>query len=255
MGYTTKFSGEFKLDRPLDDETYEQLAALDGPFYEGDGFPSQWNQWIVGDDWQSVKWNGGEKFYGYIGWIRLLNGRFLAPRGYRLGGTVRFQGEAHGDSGRIVATDGSIEVFWDDDDPKLSNFAAKTKCKCHIPEQQGVHWIDKSRKVFCDVADLSSMDSETEDAEWNKLLGITIGNPAALAVLVDISAEPGTNKAWPGLANRDSARKRLRVLSLDVLLPIVDGERGARARLTQIVTAAKRQNHCFDPWWHLPSNG
>ena len=41
MGYTTKFSGEFKLDRPLDDETYEQLAALDGPFYEGDGFPAQ----------------------------------------------------------------------------------------------------------------------------------------------------------------------------------------------------------------------
>ena len=33
MGYTTKFSGEFKLDRPLDDETYEELAAMDGPFY------------------------------------------------------------------------------------------------------------------------------------------------------------------------------------------------------------------------------
>ena len=60
MGYTTKFSGEFKLDRPLDDETYEHLAAMDGPFYESDGFPSQWNQWIVGDDWQSVKWNGGK---------------------------------------------------------------------------------------------------------------------------------------------------------------------------------------------------
>lgn len=60
MGYTTKFSGEFKLDRPLDDETYEELAAMDGPFYEGDGFPSQWNQWIVGNDGQSVKWNGGK---------------------------------------------------------------------------------------------------------------------------------------------------------------------------------------------------
>ena len=33
MGYTTKFAGEFKLDRPLDDETYAELAAMDGPFY------------------------------------------------------------------------------------------------------------------------------------------------------------------------------------------------------------------------------
>ena len=31
-------------------------------------------------------------------------------------GTVRFQGEDPGDSGKIVAADGRIEVFWDDDD-------------------------------------------------------------------------------------------------------------------------------------------
>lgn len=251
MGYTTKFAGEFKLDRPLDDETYEELAAMDGPFYEGNGFPSQWNKWIVGDDWQSVKWNGGEKFYGYIGWIRLLNANFLAPKRYRLDGTVRFQGEDAGDSGKIVATGGKIEVFWDDDDPTLSNYAAKSKCKCHIPEHQGVHWIDEDRKVFCDVADLSSMDSETEDAEWNKLFGITVGNPSALAVLVDISAKPGTDKAWSGQIERDPARKRLRVLSLDKLLPLVDEARGAKTRVMQIVAAAKRQRRCFDPWWHL----
>ena len=97
------------------------------------------------------------------------------------------------------------------------------------------------------------MDSETEDAEWNKLFGITVGNPAALAVLVDISAKPGTDKTWPGRIERGPARKRLRVLSLDRVLPLVDGTRGARARLTQIVAAAKRQKHCLDPWWHLPA--
>ena len=253
MGYNTKFEGEFRLDRPLDDETYEELSAMDGPFDECDGYPSRWCQWTVGDDWQSIRWNGGEKFYGYIGWIRLLNGRFLAPRGYRLGGTVRFQGEDPGDSGKIVAADGRIEVFWDDDDPKLSNYAARSKFKCHIPERQGVHWMDKGRKVFCDIGDLSSMDSEDEDAEWNKLLGITIGNPAALAVMVDISAVPGTNRPWPEWSLDDPGRNRIRILSLDMLLPIVDGERGARTRLTQIVEAAKRKKVCPGVWWHLPT--
>lgn len=255
MGYTTKFVGEFRLDHPLDDETYEELAAMDGPFYEGDGFPSHWNQWIVGDDWQSVKWNGGEKFYGYIDWIRLLNRKFLAPRGYCLGGTVHFQGEEPGDSGRIVATDGNIEVFWDDDAPKLSNYAANSKCKCHIPEGQGVHWLNHKRTIFCDVADLSAMDSDGSDAEWYKLLGITIGNPSALAVLVDISSTLGTNTAWSGWRERNPTQERLRVLSVDRLLPLVDGERGARSRLTQIVATAKRQKPCNDVWWHLPASG
>ena len=103
MGYNTKFKGEFRLDHPLDDDTFDQLAAMDGPFDECDGYPSRWCQWTVGDDWQSIRWNGGEKFYGYIGWIRLLNKTFLAPNGYRIGGTVRFQGEEVGDGGRIVA--------------------------------------------------------------------------------------------------------------------------------------------------------
>ena len=254
MGYNTKFKGEFKLDRPVDDETFDELAAMDGPFYEKDGFPSAWCQWIVGDDWQSVKWNGGEKFYGYIGWIRLLNATILVPKGYRLDGTVRFQGEDPRDGGRIVATNGKIEVFWNDDDPTLSNYAPTSKCKCHIPEHQGVHWIDGHRKVFCDVANLSMMDSEDQDGEWNKLFGITIGNPAALAVLVDISAEPGTDRGWARLGMETPAEGRLRILSLDMVLPIVDGVRGARARLAQIVAYAKRQKPCRNALWHLPTN-
>ncbi len=42
MGYTTTFAGEFRLDRPLDDETYEELSAMDGPFDECDGYPRRW---------------------------------------------------------------------------------------------------------------------------------------------------------------------------------------------------------------------
>jgi hypothetical protein len=84
MGYNTKFEGEFRLDRPLADDTYYELEGLDGPFYERERLPSQWCQWKVGDDWQSIVWDGGEKFYGYIGWIRHINDKFLKPQNYVL---------------------------------------------------------------------------------------------------------------------------------------------------------------------------
>ena len=88
---------------------------------------------------------------------------------------------------------------------------------------------------------------------WTDRFGITIGNPAALAVMVDISAVPGTNRPWPEWSLDDPGRNRIRILSLDMLLPIVDGERGARTRLTQIVEAAKRKKVCPGVWWHLPT--
>ena len=250
MGYNTKFEGEFRLDRPLDDDTYYELEGLDGPFYESEGMPSQWCQWKVGTDWQSIVWDGGEKFYGYIGWIRHINDKFLKPQKYVLNGIVAFQGEELKDSGRIVATDGKIEVFWNYDDPELSNYDKKSKCECHIPERQGVHWIDKRHRIFCDVADLSWMDAEEIDAEQRKLLGITIGNLDAVAVLVDISAPEGTDRDWLRWDADGSQPSRVRVMSLDMLFPLVDGERGARARLTQIVAAVKKHEHCGDVDWH-----
>ena len=255
MGYNTEFEGKFRLNRPLDDDIYYELEGLDGPFSERDGYPSQWCQWQVGDDWQSIVWNGGEKFYGYIGRIRYINNKYLKPNGYVLNGTVAFQGEELKDSGKIVATDGKIEVFWNYDDPKLSNYDRKSKCKCHISAQQGVHWIDEARRIFCDVGDSLCMNAEDEDSEQNKLFGITIGNPKALSVFVDISAAEGTNRDWLRWDADGSPPSRVRIMSLDMLLPLVDGDRGARARLTQIVAAAKRQKPCRDTLWHLPTKG
>ena len=149
-----------------------------------------------------------------------------------------------------VATDGKIEVFWNYDDPKVSNYDKKSKCECHIPERQGVHWIDKRRRIFCDVADLSWMVSEEEDAAQRKLLGITIGNPEALAIMIDISAPEGTDRDWLRWDTDGAQPSRVRVMSLDMLFPLVDGERGARARLTQIVAAVKKHEHCGDVDWH-----
>lgn len=252
MGYTTEFEGEFRLDKPLDDDTYFELEGLDGPFHESDGMPSLYCQWRVGDDWQSIMWDGDEKFYGYIGWIRLINDRYLRPRGHVLNGEVAFQGEEVKDCGRIVATNGRIQVFWTYDDPKLSHYDAKSHNRCHIPEGQGVCWVNHTRTIFVDVADMSAMVSETEDAAQSKMYGITIGNPKAVAILLDISAQTGTNREW---ALRHENTNRVRVMSMDSLLPLVDGERGAKARLEMIVKAARRHCHYGDNEWYVKHTG
>ena len=247
MGYTTEFDGEFRLNKPLDDDTFYALEDLDGSYSNGE-LPDSYCQWKVGADWQSIKWDGGEKFYYYIEWIRAINRRYLLPKKYMLNGEVLFQGESVKDCGRIVANDGKIEVYWNYDDPKLSNYDPKSKAKCHIPEGQGVHWISRDRSVFCDFGNSSIMASEAEDAEQSKLFGITLGNANAVAVFVDISAKPGTNNEWRGFSSWGDKR-RVRIMSLDMLFPLADSERGARTRLTNIFNTAKTLKRCADTCW------
>ena len=68
------------------------------------------------------------------------------------------------------------------------------------------------------------------------MVGITIGNPRVLAIMIDVSAHPGTSIP----INRGSEhpkRERARIMSLDAVMPFIDGERGARARLEQLYEA------------------
>ena len=92
------------------------------------------------------------------------------------------------------------------------------------------------------------MASEAEDAEQCKLFGITLGNANAVAVFVDISAKPGTNNEWRGFSSWGDKR-RVRIMSLDMLFPLADSERGARTRLTNIFNTAKTLKRCADTCW------
>ena len=141
MGYTTEFSGVFKLDRPLDEETKSFLLkfsktrrmgrnvdpkyGIEGEFYvDGSGDygqehddniidynvppktqPSLWCDWVPSDNGTAIKWNGGEKFYCYIEWLRYIIKNFLQPKGYLLNGTVLYRGEDITDQGKIVCKD------------------------------------------------------------------------------------------------------------------------------------------------------
>ena len=240
MGYNTEFEGEFTLSKPLDGETYNVLKALADSRHDEKGMPSIWCQWVVGNDRKSIRWDGGEKFYGYIGWIKYINIKYLLPKGILLNGDVAFQGEQPKDGGRIVATNGKIEVFWNYDDPKLSNYDEKSKCWCHVPANQGVHWINHRRTVFCDFFNSDLTVSEEMDSLEQKMLGVTTGNSNALAILIDISAGPGTNRSL-FRCEPQSVYQRARLMSLDEVMPYVDGERGARARLEQLYKYTIRQ--------------
>lgn len=146
MGYTTDFNGRFYLDKPLDDNTFNLLSGLaktrrmkrnvkdygiEGEFYfNPDDFensgqtedktiidynsppstqPSLWLQWIPTEDRQHIEWDGGEKFYNYVEWLKYIIEKILKPKGYVLNGKVEWEGE-DGDNGVILVVDNKIKI-------------------------------------------------------------------------------------------------------------------------------------------------
>lgn len=147
MGYTTDFTGSFRVDKKLDDATFELLKGLsstrrmarkgldktmgiEGEFFvDGKGFagqdddasvvdhnrppstqPGLWCQWapVREDDGDYICWDGGEKFYEYVEWIQYLIKSVLAPRGYTITGVVKWQGEEMDDRGKLTITKNKI---------------------------------------------------------------------------------------------------------------------------------------------------
>lgn len=146
MGYTTEFSGEFYLNKKLDEQTHKFLDKLastrrmkrdlpaeygaEGEFYvDGKGFhgqanedsivdynsppytqPSLWCQWKPTIDGTAIEWDGGEKFYEYVPWIEYIIEKVLAPRGYTLTGDVEWRGEEWADTGVISISNNKVTV-------------------------------------------------------------------------------------------------------------------------------------------------
>lgn len=146
MGYTTEFEGRFTLNKPLDAETADFLRkfsetrrmarkldpkyGVEGEFYvDGGGEygqahepnilnynspprtqPGLWCQWAPTEDNLGIEWNGAEKFYHYVEWLKYLIANFIAPKGYVLGGEVKFQGEEMHDAGIIKCSENTVKV-------------------------------------------------------------------------------------------------------------------------------------------------
>jgi hypothetical protein len=78
---------------------------------EGKCQPGLWCQWTITDDNTKLEWDGGEKFYNYIEWLKYLIAHFIEKWGYKLNGEITWEGEdGVSDSGIILVTDNYVEV-------------------------------------------------------------------------------------------------------------------------------------------------
>lgn len=112
MGYTTRFTGSFKIDRPLAAGHHAFLRAL----VDDDerkhrpipaGYPDAYCQWEPTPDGTAIRWDGGEKFYEYEEWLRYICAR-LDEWGYKLNGRVPWAGEEVEDVGVLVVEDNRV---------------------------------------------------------------------------------------------------------------------------------------------------
>lgn len=105
-------AASFSEDDGLEIDNFGQQGTPDVLNYNGPpaGQPGLWCQWEPNKGGTAIEWNGSEKFYSYVEWLRYLIHHFLAPWGHTLNGEVTWQGEESGDMGKIVVTDNEVTV-------------------------------------------------------------------------------------------------------------------------------------------------
>jgi hypothetical protein len=101
MGYTTEFTGKFKLNKKLSPQMSMKLKHFADERHDPKDMPDYWCNWVPTYDDMGIVWNGAEKFYNYIGWLQYLIDNFLQPQGYQLSGDVEWEGESFDDTGTI----------------------------------------------------------------------------------------------------------------------------------------------------------
>jgi hypothetical protein len=72
------------------------------------GQPGLWCQWVVNSLGTELTWDGGEKFYCYVEWLRYLINQFFHPWGFVLNGSIDWQGEERKDRGTIIVINNKV---------------------------------------------------------------------------------------------------------------------------------------------------
>lgn len=115
MGYSTDLFGVVKFDKQLTIDQKKELDDFAEARHGGDtrpyvDVPSFYCQWIPTADGWGLEWDGGEKFYNYVGWLEHLIKKFFIPWGIKLNGEIEWEGEESGDLGKIIVTNNVVEV-------------------------------------------------------------------------------------------------------------------------------------------------
>lgn len=98
------------LDRNLFRDFNEYWEKSQQHKKDGKCQPGLWLQWVLNEDGTQLEWNGGEKFYSYVEWLKYLINHFFEPWGIKLNGEVEWSGEDRNDIGKIIVTDNVVEV-------------------------------------------------------------------------------------------------------------------------------------------------
>jgi hypothetical protein len=103
MGYSTYFTGKFKLNKQLTLDDYQWLKDFEEN-NPGDvsTYPSSRCGWMPSKGGRSIEWNGNDKFYDYLTGIDWLIKSFFKPKGYILNGEVAWRGQESEDVGKII---------------------------------------------------------------------------------------------------------------------------------------------------------
>lgn len=83
-------------------------SIIDYNGYKRSVQPGLWCQWII--EGNELVWDEGEKFYNYIEWLKYLIENFFEPLGYKLNGTITWDGEDSDDFGVINVTDNVVDI-------------------------------------------------------------------------------------------------------------------------------------------------
>lgn len=117
------FAGQDHDKSVIDNNTPPgQLGYKDGDFNTrlnenqrrteaGECQPGLWCQWVVEGDYEQVlQWNGGEKFYNYVEWLKYLINHFFSKWDVKLNGEIKWFGEDRNDIGQILVVDNVVTV-------------------------------------------------------------------------------------------------------------------------------------------------
>jgi len=76
--------------------------------------PGFWCQWTVEQQFEGgefvLVWDGSEKFYNYVEWLKYLINHFFEKWGVKLNGEITWEGEDSEDMGKIVVVDNVVTV-------------------------------------------------------------------------------------------------------------------------------------------------
>lgn len=79
----------------------------------GESLPGLWCQWTVdtgADGEHRLVWDGGEKFYNYVEWLKYLIDHFFEKWGVKLNGQINWEGEDRSDIGQIVVKENTVTI-------------------------------------------------------------------------------------------------------------------------------------------------